>query len=236
MSKLKVNEIENLLGTPLFTQLMALLIPTGDFKPWAFSAVPSGWIWLDGSTIGNAASGATGRANADTQALFIKLWDDAPNSELAIQDSTGAPTVRGESAIFDYNANKRLPLPNWKGLIPRGIGTSAINSRDKVGPTSVRDKTEDQIQDHLHGYTDAYLSSTSSDGTGGASSQSVPRSGTSSNGSLIGWTGNGRLWHTNTLSSQNTGAANVASGANGTPRIGAETRPSTFGVQWIMKL
>src|SRR6187549_2553530 len=48
---------------------------TGDLKFTFATAVPGGWLLLNGATIGNAASGGTGRANADTEALFTLLWN-----------------------------------------------------------------------------------------------------------------------------------------------------------------
>lgn len=70
---------------------------------------PAGWLLVDGKTIGNAASGATSRANADTAALFAELWA-FPGASVPIYDNTGAASVRGASAAADFAAGKRLPL------------------------------------------------------------------------------------------------------------------------------
>lgn len=72
---------------------------------------PIGTVALNGTTVGSALSGATGRANGDTQALFELLWNRADNTLLPIQDATGAASVRGASAAADFAANKRMPLP-----------------------------------------------------------------------------------------------------------------------------
>lgn len=86
---------------------------TGDVMFWDFATIRSGgWLWQNGTTIGNASSGATQRANADTQALFTKYWTDYSNAVLPIQDSTGAPSTRGANAAADFAANKRMPLPD----------------------------------------------------------------------------------------------------------------------------
>jgi hypothetical protein len=72
---------------------------------------PTGTLPLDGNTIGNASSGATSRANADTQALFDFLWTSFPY--LVVQDNTGTPVSRGATADDDFNAGHRLALPQF---------------------------------------------------------------------------------------------------------------------------
>ena len=84
------------------------------------STVPSTWLWQNGQTIGNASSGATARANADTLQLFTVLWESYPNTTLPIETSTGAASSRGADAATDFAANKRLPLPDKRGRT--GIG------------------------------------------------------------------------------------------------------------------
>lgn len=105
---------------------------TGDMLPWAFSTIRTGgWVWLNGTTIGNASSGATGRANADTATLFAMLWADYSNTVLPIQTSAGAASTRGISAAADFAANKRLPMPDYRGRSMFGQdnmgGASAAN-------------------------------------------------------------------------------------------------------------
>lgn len=84
---------------------------TGEVVLSVSPTAPAGTLALDGSTIGSAASGATGRAHADTQALYELLWNNSNNTLLPIQDATGAATTRGLTAAADFAANKRLPLP-----------------------------------------------------------------------------------------------------------------------------
>lgn len=69
----------------------------------------AGYVRVNGRTIGSAASGATERANADTQSLFEELWGFANISV------TGG---KGANAPADFAANKPLVLPNAAG---RGI-------------------------------------------------------------------------------------------------------------------
>lgn len=102
--------------------------------PYVGIVAPTGWIFTDGKTIGNASSGATGRANADTINLFTLLWDSTTNIEFPIQDSTGGASTRGASAAADFAANKRFPLPDVRGRTVIGLdnlgGTSANRITD----------------------------------------------------------------------------------------------------------
>lgn len=100
-------------------------IPTGTGPvPYMGSTAPTGWIFANGLTIGNASSGATGRANADTEDLFTLLWNTFANAQLAVSGG------RGASAAADYAANKTIALPDLRG---RGLfgsdtmGTSAAS-------------------------------------------------------------------------------------------------------------
>lgn len=88
---------------------LLLVCPPGSIKSMARLAAPSGWLLIDGGTIGNAASGATARANADTWLLFEQVWA-FPAASVPIFDSVGVASVRGASAAADFAANKRLSL------------------------------------------------------------------------------------------------------------------------------
>ena len=98
------------------------LIPTGAWTPYALSTLPTGWIWLDGRTIGSASSGATNRANADCADLYAGIWNSYSNTEAPV---TGG---RGVSAAADWAANKPIALPDPRGRVPAG--------RDNLGGTA----------------------------------------------------------------------------------------------------
>lgn len=88
------------------------------------TTLPSGgWVWANGTTVGNAASNATGRANADTQALFTQIWTAFPNSVRPILTSTGSASTRGLSAALDFAANKALPVRDMRDVVGAGTGT-----------------------------------------------------------------------------------------------------------------
>jgi len=88
---------------------------SGDIKFRVTGETLTGWVKLNGLTIGNGSSGATSRANADTQSLFIYLWTNCTNAHCPV--STG----RGATALADFNANKTITLPDWRGRIPVGL-------------------------------------------------------------------------------------------------------------------
>jgi hypothetical protein len=87
---------------------------TGDVKFRISAETLTGWVRMNGNTIGNAVSGATERANTDTQALFIYLWNLGP-----FPVSGG----RGASGLADFNANKTITTIDMRGLAPHGLDT-----------------------------------------------------------------------------------------------------------------
>jgi hypothetical protein len=88
---------------------------TGDIKFRATSEVLIGWVKLNAQTIGAATSGATQRANADTQNLFVYLWNNFPNSKAPVSGG------RGASAGADFSVNKTIGLPDWRDKCPVGL-------------------------------------------------------------------------------------------------------------------
>lgn len=117
------------------------VLSTGDIKFRATSETLTGWVKMNGLTIGNATSGATQRANADTQNLFTYLWQNFTNAHCAV---TGG---RGVSALADFTAGKTIALPDWRSRGPMGLddmGNSAagiiqsgnVTSGGGDGPTT----------------------------------------------------------------------------------------------------
>jgi hypothetical protein len=89
------------------------LMPTG--QPWKtfvsdLSEAPfsNKWIAVDGKTLGNGAS--TADYTGDTyKALFLFLWSHFTNAVCPVT------TGRGADALSDYNANKKISLPDARG-------------------------------------------------------------------------------------------------------------------------
>ena len=93
----------------LIAEAVAAAVPPGSISAQARLAGSPGWLLVDGKTVGNAASGATSRANADTWLLFEQVWA-FPAASVPIFDSAGVASVRGASAAADFAAGKRLAL------------------------------------------------------------------------------------------------------------------------------
>lgn len=108
---------------------------TGDIKPGFWTAAPAGWVLASARTIGDASSGATERANADTLLLFTLLWTNQTNTLLPIQDSAGTASTRGASAAADYAAHKRLPLPDLRGRTLYGVGNMGGTESSRLTST-----------------------------------------------------------------------------------------------------
>jgi microcystin-dependent protein len=86
---------------------------TGDLKNRYGIEAAVGWVRCNGNTIGNTASGATNRANADCEALFSYLW----NVDLTLLVTGG----RGGSASADFAANKAIQTPDFRGRVLAGF-------------------------------------------------------------------------------------------------------------------
>lgn len=112
---------------------------TGDLKPRYGTGVHPGWERCNGRTIGDATSGATGRANADTQALFEYLWAAVPDSILAVNGG------RGASAAADYTAHKTIQLPDFRGRTIAGLDDMGTAAAGRVTLASLSTGTAIQL-------------------------------------------------------------------------------------------
>ena len=133
--------------------LSAYAAPTGAVQDFLLTTAPTGWTVLSG-TIGNAASGGTSRANADTEALFTALWNAFSNTVLPIYTDTGAVSTRGASAAADFAANKRLSLTDQPDRFRRSY--KAGGSSGVIGVVQ-----GDQIANHTHPFQVNYGSGSS---------------------------------------------------------------------------
>lgn len=129
---------------------VSALVPTGARGSFYMTSAPAGWIIGNGGTIGSASSGATTRANADTQNLFNLFWAQFNDATLPIQTSGGAASTRGASAAADWAANKRLTVFELRTRYDRGADLSlGFDVSLTVGTTQA-----DEIKAHTHGVTD----------------------------------------------------------------------------------
>lgn len=123
--------------------------PVGSIGHFPFTAAPAGWLKANGSTIGNASSGGTLRANDDTLNLFTVLWNNVANTELPIQTSTGAASTRGVDAATDFAANKRLPVPDLRAEFIRGLD----DGRGVDAGRALASLQDDDFESHTHPQT-----------------------------------------------------------------------------------
>lgn len=99
-----------------------LLARTGDYKFRHSTGSHSGWVRAAGRTIGNSSSGASERASADCEALFLHLW--GADSTLVVSGG------RGSNAASDWAAAKTIALPDirLRGLIGMGSMGSSLST------------------------------------------------------------------------------------------------------------
>lgn len=138
--------------TKLAGDVISLLLPTGARIGFTGTTAPTGWVMASGRTLGNALSGATERAAEDTRNLFILLWNSYSNSVLPVSGG------RGASAELDFDANKTITLPDYRGRTGVGkddMGGSAAN-RVTVGGSGIAGNTmgaNGGSQTNSHGHT-----------------------------------------------------------------------------------
>lgn len=85
------------------------LMRTGQMAQFYGTGSQVGYVRMNGRTMGNAASGATERASADTLALYLWLWSQ--------DDSLVVVGGRGQSAQQDYDAGKAITLPDGNSCL-----------------------------------------------------------------------------------------------------------------------
>lgn len=103
------------------------ILATGDVKLSYGTGILSGFVRANGRTIGSATSGATERANADCQSLFIYLW--GADANLAVSGG------RGASGAADWAANKTIALPDFRGRVPAGLDDMGNSAAGRLTAT-----------------------------------------------------------------------------------------------------
>jgi hypothetical protein len=113
-------------GDPVTPVDTDAVMKTGDVK-WRYgTGSHPGYVRVNGRTIGAASSGAGERANDDCEALFLHLW--GANAYL---DVSGG---RGGSAAADWAANKRLTLPDARGIALIGMTDMGSTDSERISP------------------------------------------------------------------------------------------------------
>lgn len=108
-------------------------VPTGTVMSGYFgTTAPAGFLFVDGKTIGNAASSGTARANADCEALFTKLWD---YTSLTVSGG------RGANAAADWAANKTIALPDHRGRTMAALDNLGGTNANVLSPSGIATTT-----------------------------------------------------------------------------------------------
>jgi len=100
---------------------------TGVILDYIGTTAPTGYVFANGTTIGSAASAATGRANVDTLPLYTLLWNSWANGQAAVSGG------RGANAAADFAANKTIATPDLRGRVVAGQDNmGGITSADRL--------------------------------------------------------------------------------------------------------
>jgi hypothetical protein len=104
------------------------IFQTGDIIVAGKNGTRAGFVRLNGRTMGNAASGGTERANADTSALFAYIWNNYADGQAAVSGG------RGATAVADYAANKTIALPDYRTAALIGFDDMGNSARSGIDP------------------------------------------------------------------------------------------------------
>jgi hypothetical protein len=179
---------------------------TGDIKFRATTEFVTGWVKLNAQTIGSATSGATQRANADTQALFLYLWTNCPDAHCPVLGG------RGATALADFQANKQITLLDWRARTPVGLDDMGNSAAGRMLASNVTSGGGDTV--------------TTANATGGEANHALVTAELAAHNHTITDPG-----HTHTTNANATTAgANAASGGNVLGVTATGTGSSTTGI------
>jgi len=148
----------------LEANLLASLQPTGLAQFYMGTTAPAGWVLANGGTIGNASSGASNRANADTEDLFTLLYNSMADAQAPVSGS------RGAGAAADFALNKTITIPDMRGRAPVGTGGTAPATHGDNGGSETHTLIEAEMPSHTHTANLNVLSPRSGGGTTGGGS------------------------------------------------------------------
>lgn len=201
---------------------VALGWTTGDLKISMSDDEQDGWLFVDAKTIGDASSGGTARANADTEDLFTLIWTKYDNTASHIQTSSGVPSTRGANAAADYAAHRRLPLLAAGGEFLRFLDMGrGVDTDRELGSAQGQ-----QILDHVHLFTGTAVPNHTH-------SVDIPTGGGTG---YLGATVRSNATHYTATSAGGGGHTPAGSIGNPTANNGAENRPRNLAFPLFVKL
>lgn len=131
----------------LENNLLTTLQPTGLCQFYVGLTAPAGWVLCDGGSIGNAASGASNRANADTEPLFTLLWNSMADAQAPVSGG------RGAGAAADFALNKNITIPDMRGRAPFGTGGTQPAVHGDNGGAETHTLVISEMPAHDHDYS-----------------------------------------------------------------------------------
>lgn len=111
------------------------ILATGDMKFQPLQGTLTGFVRVNGRTIGSASSGASERANADCQPLFLWIWNNLADAICPVGGG------RGGSAAADWGANKQITLLDMRGRGPFGLDDMGSTAAGRLSATSTSTPT-----------------------------------------------------------------------------------------------
>lgn len=111
---------------------------------------PSGWLILNGDTIGNLSSGAD-HESTDYEELFVLFWNSMADTEAPVSGGRGIGT-----ATDDWFAGKTLTMPDLRGRTILGSGAGnglTARTNGEVGGEETHLLTDNEMPSHTHGTT-----------------------------------------------------------------------------------
>jgi len=102
------------------------IFQTGDPVPRFRTGTMTGFVRMNGRTLGSALSAATEYAAADASALFAFLWNNLPDSIATV--SSG----RGATAAADFAANKTIVIPTMQGYLAAGVDDMGATAAGRI--------------------------------------------------------------------------------------------------------
>lgn len=141
--------------------------PAGVVDAYIGTTAPSGWLLLDGATLGSAASTATNKSD-DYQALYELLWNSMADAEVPVDGG------RGASANADWVANKKLTMPDGTGRAIFGKEAAATRLTAAVsldGATLGKTGGDQLAQNHTHNVSVVHTNGGATSGPVGATTQ-----------------------------------------------------------------
>ena len=117
--------------TPFRTGIDTFL-PVGATVGWYGATPPTGFLFANGQSIGNPSSGAD-VADVTMLRLFRFIWNNLANPQARVLSPGGGGVARGISADADWNADRRIEIPDECGRVTAGTNNmGGIASKNRL--------------------------------------------------------------------------------------------------------